>query len=168
MDIEFPLRTEAHQLEEVSRRFFQQCLPKNWTSEKPENDYGLDCRVDLFDEEKATGLELLVQLKSSEKATLEDTETVRLSTSTYNYLWNKLQVAMLVKYVEFENEAYWLLFKDIPAPSQEHKTFTVHIPKTNRLSQINWVEVRKYIHGVTDKKLAAIRRTQVLQNSSSI
>lgn len=75
--------------------------------------------MDIFEEKHATGLELLVQLKASAKSSGRDTEAVELKISTYNLLWDKLQVAMLVKYVEAENEAYWLLFGEIPTPPAE-------------------------------------------------
>lgn len=168
MDKTFPNRTDSHQLEELSERYFRQSLPKNWTVEKPANDYGVDLRVDLFEENKATGLELLVQLKASVHPTGTDTESIRLRTATYNHLWNKLQVAILVKYIESEGEAYWLLFRDIPSPSQDQETFTVQIPKANRLSSIEWSEIQTYIRGITDKKLAAMRQRELGANNAGV
>ncbi len=161
MDKAFPVRHESHQLEELSERFFKQSLPKNWTAEKPSHDYGVDLRVDLFEGTMATGLELLVQVKSSAKASESQDELVQLKIATYNLLWGKLQVAMLVKYVEVENEAYWLLLKDIPAPPQDQETFVVHIPKANRLSSAPWPEIQAYVRSVTDTKLAAMRAQQL-------
>jgi hypothetical protein len=38
---------------------------ENWTWEQLANDYGADLRVDLFDDQEAAPLEILVQLKSS-------------------------------------------------------------------------------------------------------
>lgn len=61
----FPIRSESHQIEEISERFFRDSLPRNWTAEKPSNDYGVDLRVDMFELNQVTGLELLVQLKAS-------------------------------------------------------------------------------------------------------
>lgn len=159
--MKFPIRSESHQLEELSERFFRDRLPKNWAAEKPANDYGVDLRVDLFEGRHATGLELLVQLKASEESTEGESEVVRLKVSTYNLLWQKLQVAMLVKFVESEKEAYWLLFKDVPSPSQDQESFTVHIPKTNRLSSVPWQDVQQYVRSVTDKKLAAMRAHEI-------
>lgn len=77
----------------------QNALPNNWVVEKPPNDYGVDLRVDIFEGELATGLELLVQLKSSQRASEGDSESISLRLATYNYLWDKLQVVMLVKFV---------------------------------------------------------------------
>lgn len=99
-----------------------------------------------------------MQLKASAKPTGDKTETVRLKTTTYNLIWDKLQVAILIKYVESEGEAYWLLFKDIPPPSQRQETFTIHIPKENRISMIRWHDIQTYVRSVTDKKLAARSR----------
>jgi hypothetical protein len=138
-------------------------LPKNWVCQKPSDDYGVDLRVELFDGNNATGLELLIQLKASARPTGGDSEVIHLKTATYNYLWDKLQVAMLVKFIESENEAYWLLFRDIPAPPQDRETFSVHIPKNNRLSAIQWADIQAHIRSVTDTKLAAARRSHSRQ-----
>lgn len=161
MNKAFPTRANSHQLEELSDRFFRQSLPRSWTSEKPAHDYGVDLRVDLFEENSATGLELLVQLKASAQSTGNDTESVRLNTATYNHIWGKLQVAMLIKYVEIEDEAYWLLFRDIPSPIQNQGTFTVQIPRANRLSSIEWSDIQSYIRSVTDQKISAMRREEL-------
>lgn len=119
----YPQRHATHQLEELSERFFINSLPRNWRSEKPQGDYGVDLKVDIFENDNATGLELLVQLKASGKASKSSHETIRLGIATYNYLWDKLQVVMLVKYIEAENEAYWLLLSDVPEPKQGNNTF---------------------------------------------
>lgn len=136
-------------------------MPKEWLAEKPLHDYGIDLRVDLFENGVATGLELLVQLKSSETASAGASEAARLEVAAYNLLFGKLQVVMLVKYVASEDEAYWLLLKDVPTPRQTQKTFTARIPKANRLSAAPWGEIRDHIFHVTDRKLAAMRSNQV-------
>jgi hypothetical protein len=155
--IDFPLRPAAHQLEEISRRVFTASLPKGWTYERVDNDYGIDGRVEMFEDGRATGHELLVQLKSSARASPGRTEDVTLKVTTYNLMWNKLQVAMLVKYVETENEGYWMFLRDVPSPDQDLTTFTIHIPRENRLSDIRWPDVQARVRDVTDRKLAAQR-----------
>jgi hypothetical protein len=154
----FPQRVKSQRLEELSFRFFQQALPKGWTTEKHFYDYGVDLSVDIFDGERATGLELLVQLKASAESSGNETETVSLKTSTYNLLRDKLQVVMIVKYVHADNDAYWMLLRDVPTPTQQTKTFTIHVPKANRLSVIPWENIHAHIRRVTRTKLAAMRR----------
>ena len=157
MTTQYPKRPHSHNLEEQSERCFIDSLPQNWTANKPPDDYGVDLVVNIFEGELAKGLELLVQLKSSKNASPGATETTPLRVASYNYLWGKLQVVMLVKYVEDINEAYWILMKDIPEPNQKRKTFTVHIPKENTLSIIRWNEIQYYVRKVTQGKLAAWR-----------
>jgi hypothetical protein len=157
----FPVRSKSHQLEELSERFLRTQLPTHWTCERLGPDYGIDLRVDIYEGHFATGLELLIQLKASQKSSAGKSVTVRLQTSTYNYLKNKLQIAMLVKFVRQNSEAYWLLVRDIPPPNQDNKTFSVRIPRTNKLSTIDWVEVQRYVASVTDAKLAAMRRKHI-------
>jgi hypothetical protein len=161
MNRRFPLRVDTHQLEELSVRHFRYHLPRNWTCEKPEQDYGVDLRVDLYEGQVATGLELLVQLKASKEGTKQETETIRLKTATYNHLRGKLQVVMLVKYIEAEDRAYWLLLSEVPEPNQDQDTFTVHVPKEKVLSEISWGKIHRYIREVTDGKLAARRRKRL-------
>lgn len=161
MNRRYPTRPHAHNLEELSVRYFVGCLPHNWTAEKPEADYGVDQRVDIFEGEHATGLELLVQLKATQNSTEGENERIKIRTATYNHLWDKLQVVMLIKYVAEENEAYWILLSEVLEPNQEQETFTVNIPKDNRLSDIDWDYIAGYIREVTDEKLAARRRNRL-------
>ncbi|MGD0389357.1 MAG: DUF4365 domain-containing protein [Tepidisphaeraceae bacterium] len=161
----YPIRHETHQLEELSRRFFTDSMPRNWTCDRPASDYGVDLRIDLFDGTLATGLELLVQLKSSSKASRGKFETVLLNASTYHHLCDKLQVVMLVKYVEADNEAYWLMLRDLVAPTENQQTLSVRIPKVNRLSVIDWNAIQEDVRKVTDVKLAAGRKRQLQQSS---
>lgn len=161
MNTNFPTRPLAHRLEEISYRYFVRHLPENWTSEKLLVDYGVDLRVDIFEGEAATGLELLVQLKASEDAIDGDTEHVVLNTRTFNMLDRKLQVVMLVKYSHAEDEAYWLFLKDARRPQDDAETVTIRIPKTNRFSNIAWNDIQGHVRNVTDVKLAAMRRMQI-------
>jgi hypothetical protein len=155
----YPRRVDSHMIENVSEVFFLKHLPTNWTCERLRHDYGIDLRVEIFEGEFATGYELIVQLKASHKSTKGDTERIRLKTSTYNYLWDKLQVVMLVKFIKSENKAYWLLLKDVPSPRQDNTTFTVHIPRSYRLDKIDWKDILSYISEVSNIKLSA-RRNQ--------
>ncbi len=165
MNRRYPTRPRSHNLEELSERYFNSNLPENWTAEKPESDYGVDLRVDIFEGEYATGLELLIQLKASDTSADGENESIRLRTATYNHLWDKLQVVMLVKYIADENEAYWLLLSQVPAPNQNQDTFTVSMPKQNKLSNIDWEYIKQYVREVTDEKLAVRRRNRLMRGN---
>ena len=162
MATSYPKRPNTHQLEELSKRYFNSHLPSNWICETPENDYGVDLKVDIFEDQNATGMELLIQLKSSQTPNEHEYETVKFKTSTYNYLWNKLQVVMLVKFVAGSNKAYWLLLSDVDEPDQNQDSFTIRIPKNNDLETIDWKEIEEYVRKIKDKKLS-VRERHVFQ-----
>ncbi len=152
--MKLPQRPVQHNLEEISKRFFQSQLPVNWTTDKPSNDYGIDLVVNIFDGTNASPYQFLVQLKSSQAMSAFDSEKIPLNISTYNYLRFQLHVAIVVKYVLEDNEAYWLRLVDIPKPNQNKKSFTVSIPRKNKLSCINWVDFENYIRKIVDLKLS--------------
>jgi hypothetical protein len=47
-----PKRPKQHQLEDLSRAKFQLCLPEEWVIRDKDKDYGIDCEVELFDEDE--------------------------------------------------------------------------------------------------------------------
>ena len=138
--MKLPQRPEEHRLERDSVIFFEQSIPRNWSASSPQDDYGVDLVVDIFDDDNATGRELLVQLKASSvsNATVDGNfERINMNVATYNMLLNKLQVVMLVKYVAAEHSAYWQLLSQTDAPEQSNDTMTVRIPRQNLLSDID-------------------------------
>jgi hypothetical protein len=157
MAVRLPQRPKSHQLERTSEDFFKSCLPKEWLPNKPPYDYGVDIRVDVFNGTDATGLEFVAQLKATEKAQGSDTEPLKLSVATYNYLKRMLHLVMFVKFVERENEAYWMWLREVDPPDQRRKTMTVRIPKVNRLSTTNWDDFQRRLVEITDRKTAKTR-----------
>lgn len=101
---------------------------------------------------------MIVQLKASRESSGNDeNETLRLKVSTYNFLQEQLRVVLLVKYVESENEAYYILLRDLyPELAENQKEFTVHIPKNNKLSEADWDNLAFLLRKITDRKLGAM------------
>lgn len=154
----FPQRHNNRTLEQKSTNYFRNHLPASWNPNTIDYDYGIDLSVEIAEENRYRGLEFIVQLKSSAVSDMSgEFERQTLAVMNYNYLWDNLRVAMLVKYVEEEDAAYWILFKDIPTPNQIQETFTIRIPRENKLSTINWNEIQQYVSEVTKRKLNANR-----------
>lgn len=159
-----PSRIENHRLEADSENHFNQHLPRDWTSFKPMPDFGVDIVVNIFDGDEATSRELLVQLKSSlePNSTADDAyERLTLDVSTYNYLWDQLQVVLLVKYVASEQTAYWQLLSQVPEPNQENQTMTVRIPKNQIFNDEACHRIRTYVEYVHKKKLGRRERVDL-------
>lgn len=152
----FPIRPNEHQMEDASFDFFKRLLPAGWTCDQPQHDYGIDIRVGIADHEMLNGQQLVVQLKASKLASSGEFEPVVLSVKTLNYLRSMLDVALIVKYVVAEEEAYWLLLKDYATePPEGQKTVTIRIPKTNRLSEDPWRSIGEHVEDVHNRKLSA-------------
>lgn len=151
-----PTRLESHRLEEESVLYFKGQLPREWTADKPEPDIGVDLAVNIFDGNEATSRELLVQLKASQNSTSTKDglyERITMKTSTYNYLWDLLQVVLIVRYVASERTAYWQLLSQVPEPDDGNKTMTIRIPRTQTLRDESWRLIRHYVERVHMRKL---------------
>jgi hypothetical protein len=157
MNAQLPVRDIARQREAASELFFRQHLPDRWIWDTPANDYGIDGRVGVVEHGQVTGLEFLVQLKASLSSSAADHERIRLNVSTYNYLMHALSVAMLVKYIEADQEAYWVLLRDVQPPKQNRQSFTVRVPRANRLSTLDWQQLRMRLGRIQGLKLDAGR-----------
>lgn len=161
MAMQYPQRHPNMTLEAKSENYFRSKLPPSWAVHKPTPDYGQDLSIEIEEGGLFKGRELIVQLKASHKPSGNAKyETVLLPVASYNYLRDNLRVVLLVKYVESENEGYWLLLKDISPPNgfENHQSFSVHFPRNNRISTINWEnDVVAHVRYITDKKLRAAR-----------
>lgn len=140
--------------------YFARCLPPGWTYDRPQNDYGVDLRIGLANNGCVNGQQLVVQLKASNSAPPGESLPFTLKVPTLNYLRNMLEVALFVKYVADEREAYWLLLKDFESvPREGQRTITVRIPRANRLSGSPWGAIATHVGAVHYRKLNANVRT---------
>lgn len=156
MATQLPQRPRTHELEDESETFLRRHLPAGWTCDRPQHDYGIDLRVGLAEQGQINGQQLVIQLKASDHSEYPNSVTVRLDVSTLALLRGMLEVAMLVKYVAAENEAYWLLLKDFTKkPTQGQQTITVQIPKKNKVSAQPWATVSQHVQAVHYRKLNA-------------
>lgn len=153
----FPKRHKNHTIEEESIIYFRNYLPVEWNINTIDRDYGQDLNIEICENGEYKALEFIVQLKSSFiKSGQSEYETAPMNVSTYNYLWRNLRVVLMVKYVKEENEAYWILLKDVPSPNQNNQTLTISWPKNQRLSTIDWNGIVEYVRNISTKKLAAV------------
>lgn len=89
-----PKRPVSHQLEDVSRRRFEELLPASWVARTKSHDYGTDLEVEIFDEDgSATGNIFLVQLKATDD--LGQADRLRLDVDHLDY-FNSLDLPTLI------------------------------------------------------------------------
>jgi hypothetical protein len=84
-----------------------------------------------------------------------------LDVPTLNYLREVLEVALVVKYVAAEREAYWLLLKDFTTqPREGQKTVTIRLPRANRITDDPWPHIAAHVQTVHYRKLQANKPRQ--------
>ena len=158
MATRFPQRPDSHQIEDESIAYFARHLPRGWTCDRPQHDYGVDLRIGLATDGYVNGQQMVVQLKASQSAPSGEDVVFIIEVQTLNYLRDMLEVALLVKYIADEGEAYWLLLKDFESmPSEDQKTVTVRIPRANRVSGDPWAAIARHVAAVHHRKLNANR-----------
>jgi len=101
-------RPRPHQIEDQSRHAFGRVLPSQWVVQRVEHDYGVDARVEIFDEAgHATGEMFFVQLKSTDRTPTRSGISVTLKRAHLGY-WNSLPVpTMVVVWVAPTDTLYW-------------------------------------------------------------
>ena len=93
---EMPKRPRQHQLESESRAALQSIIPPKWVYRDKAPDYGIDAEIEIFDEnEKATGLIFLVQLKATDEPNIAKALRIPLKISTFNY-YHALDLPVLI------------------------------------------------------------------------
>lgn len=149
-----PHRHNTHILETESSKFFTLHIPDEWYFDKPEHDYGIDFIVNIVSKNQVTGLSFSVQLKSKIKENNPKSASIKLKHSTLGLFNTKLEPVLLVVYVKVDKEAYWCWYDDLNIDlTSSQKTYTVNIPKSNRLSQIDWETISKHVQNVFSIKM---------------
>ena len=141
-----PNRHPNHILETKSNKFFSNQIPDEWFLDKPEHDYGIDFTANIVINEQVTGLNFSIQLKAKKTEVKSESVLIKLKYTTLRLYATRLEPVLLVAYVSEENEAFWLWFDEIDSDlTTDSKTLTIHIPKKNRLSEINWEQVIRHV-----------------------
>jgi tetratricopeptide (TPR) repeat protein len=145
-DAKYPQQHDNLVKERISEWFFRRLIPVAWIVDKPE-DYGIDLIVSPVLNGKVVGLNFSVQLKSTKdaKGKLE----TRLKKSTLNYLFNRLEPAMVVLYDDAAKQGYWkwLLAADFDL-SLDQDSYAVKFDAGQNLHSINWDEVCSYVQRI--------------------
>lgn len=144
-----PIRHNNHILETESNKFVNNHIPNEWVIDKPDHDYGIDYNINIVINNEVTGLSFSVQLKSMIRDHYSDFATITLKHSTLSLFNTMLIPVLLVAYVQEEKEAYWCWYNDLDIDlTVQQKTFTIQVPKTNKLSELDWTRITKYVQRI--------------------
>ncbi|QSB24969.1 tetratricopeptide repeat protein [Flavobacterium sp. CLA17] len=168
-----PNRHFTHVLENRSNKFLHAQIPDEWFLDKPDFDYGIDFTANIVINEQVTGLNFSIQLKSKKIESHESSVAISIKYSTLRLYNTRLEPVLFIAYVKSENEAYYLWFDELKIDlTSEQKTLRINIPKTNKLSLINWDDVTSHVQkrfslksladGIKDLEYSEMSNAQVL------
>ncbi len=129
-----PKRSKEHQIEDLSINELKRLLPRQWVYREKSRDYGIDGEIEIFDEnDHATGMIFLVQLKATDSFDPKIQTRVQLDNATINY-YNSLELpTLIVRYVEETKNVYikWAHSIDRYKQKEGAKSFTFHMTEEN-------------------------------------
>lgn len=146
-------RPKAHEIDELAQRVFQDAMPPGWVHRKQHPDYGVDYLVEIFKNEKPTGIQFAVQLKGTQSLRLRK-GVVRfpLETSHLVYYLDKVSPPVFLIVVDVAARCGYWLFTQAYALDKLHgrdwrrqKTVTLQLAAENNLAD-------------TDRLQTAVRR----------
>ncbi len=82
-----PQRPREHAVEQESRDASRAVLPAEWTVADTADDYGIDSRVEIFDQGAATGLRFGAQLKATDEPDLRKALKARIDVPALVYMY---------------------------------------------------------------------------------
>jgi tetratricopeptide (TPR) repeat protein len=132
-----PQRPRSHVLEELSRTALRRVLPAEWIVTFVEQDYGIDARVEVFNDGLATGLAFWVQLKATDEPDLHKALRVSFEVTTLNYMSAQADPVLLVRLHAPSGELYvhWLHHDDVVLKTEAQKTFRISWAMSDRLDR---------------------------------
>ncbi len=146
-----PKRPKQHQLEDLSRAKFQLCLPEKWVIRDKDKDYGIDCEVELFDDdENSTGLLFYVQLKATASNKESEIFNVDFKIDTLEY-FKQLEIPVLLgRYSQHLDKTYikWINEVDLTFAKEKAKTFRIKIDKTNEWNEQSEIRIENDLKNV--------------------
>lgn len=146
-----PKRPKQHQLEDLSRAKFQLCLPEEWVIRDKDKDYGIDCEVELFDEdENSTGILFYVQLKATGSKKESDIFNLDFKIETLEY-FKQLEIpVLLARYSQHLDKTYvkWINEVDLTFAKENAKTFRIKIDETNEWSEESSIQIENDLKNV--------------------
>ncbi|WP_233900505.1 DUF4365 domain-containing protein [Tenacibaculum piscium] len=140
-----PKRPKQHQLEDLSRAKFQLCLPEKWVIRDKDKDYGIDCEVELFDDnENSTGILFYVQLKATGSKKKSEIFNVDFRIDTLEY-FKQLEIpVLLARYSQHLDKVYvkWVNQVDLSFAKEKAKTFRIKVQESDEWTQktVNQIE----------------------------
>jgi len=143
-----PKRPKSHEREEKSRQRFAALVPTDRAllRPRPAPEYGVDIDVELVDDERMTGAEFSVQLKS--KANVTGRPQVSIALSTLNY-WRKMSRPILLVLWDDASDRFWGRWAhniDTHTARDGQKSVSITFAENDRLLTSRWLSIENEVY----------------------
>ena len=119
-------RTRNHLIEDESRLFFKKSLPKFWVCRDKNDDYGIDCEVEIFDNKgNSTGLVFWVQLKGTDSDKNKTIKSISFKNEKIIQFINYDIPVLIVRYSSHKKAFYYRWSQNITNFKTENKYINV-------------------------------------------
>ncbi len=161
-----PGSPRQHELDRETIGYIRSKLPFRWPCEEAQHDYGIDLRIEIHENYRATGLKFNVQAKGHEhfQIVFSDQIAQSLKVSTLNYFDSLLEPVLLVVYSAQDKQAHYLwtrpyIHEVLDAEKPDWRTqdveseITLHVPLKNVFDEMAYQDIWKYVEAETSKML---------------
>ena len=135
-------RPKAHQIDTEAQRILTSNFSTNCVAREQHPDYGIDYEIEIFEDDKPTGIWFRIQLKGKESIReVNDSIAISFETDKIKHYLDKVPfpVFLFVVHVK-EEEIYWIFLQKYVneilmvenTKWMEQKSVTSRIPKENR------------------------------------
>jgi len=127
-----PKRPRSHQLEEESFNRLRLFLPKEWLMLRPDKDYGIDGRLEIFDKNNhSTCLTFFFQLKATDSPQINTIQNYRMKIDKIWYYKNLPVPVLLLRYSSHLKQFYykWAHSIDFYYRNPSSKTINIQFKK---------------------------------------
>ena len=150
---DYPERHRNHEIETLSENYFRNQIPVSWAVNKFTLDYGIDYNCEIVIDRMVTGMNFSVQLKGKEKEENIEFAKIPIKRTTISRWLKKLEPTMIIVFIIDESEAYWMWFENNTVDlTLDQQTFTINIPKKNKLSLNNWDNCKNYVENIFKRR----------------
>lgn len=150
---DYPERHRNHEIETLSENYFRNQIPVSWAVNKFTLDYGIDYNCEIVIDKMVTGMNFSVQLKGKEKEENIEFTKIPIKRTTISRWLKKLEPTMIIAFIIDENEAYWMWFENNTVDlTLDQQTFTINIPKKNKLSLNSWDNCKNYVENIFKRR----------------
>ena len=117
-----PKRPASHIIGERAVSALKDFLPSEWIIRNVSEDYGIDCEIEIVDEQlSVTGAIIKVQVKG----TLKSLKSIQIRLATVKY-WLAIPIpVILVQFVESEKKVLWLDVREYLLNTEQLKTIDI-------------------------------------------